>query len=377
METTTGLADDPAVVQRILDHIDRRTTDLGDGTWTEPVESYRSETRFAAELRLLRRHPAAFCPAAALSRPGSYVARDAAGTPVVAVRAGDGRVRAFRNACRHRGTQIATGMGCERALVCRYHGWTYELDGRLRHVSGAYGFPGLDKSAMGLVPLEAAEVEGVVFVTQDAPAIAALDALPALIPPRFRLLDVNERDVPANWKFVVEGFLEGYHIRSTHPETFYPLQYDNLNVVERFGRNNRIAFPFRAIERMRSVPPAQRTADGTLTYVYHLFPNGIVATFPGRVVMVALEPLALDRTRFVTYVLSDRDPSDARAGERLQQGLALVDAGALEDREVVCAVQRGLASGANEVFTFGRFEGAIVHFHRTLHAMLDAMGAST
>jgi len=373
MQTNLGLADDASVVQRILDHIDRKTTDLGDETWREPVANYRSPARFAAEIdQVLRRSPAAFCPSAALPEAGSWVARDSAGTPLLAVRGSDGRVRAFRNACRHRGMQLAAGAGCARSFVCPYHGWTYGLDGSLRHVPAEHGFPGLDKATHGLVPVAAREQQGIVFVTQDAApgADEALASLPPLIPASYRLQGASERDVPANWKIVVEGFLEGYHIRSTHPSTFYPIQYDNLNVVERFGRNNRVAFPYQAVEKLRGVAPEARHADGKLTYVYHLFPSSIVATFPGRIVLVALEALALDRTRFVTYVLSDRDPSDAPAGERLKRGGDLVDLGAAEDREIVCAIQRSLASGANQHFEFGRFEAAIVHFHRTLREAL-------
>jgi phenylpropionate dioxygenase-like ring-hydroxylating dioxygenase large terminal subunit len=366
------LADDATVVQRLLDHIDRRTTDLGDRTWREPVANYRSPSRFAAEREgVLRRLPVGFCPSAALPEPGAYVAREAAGTPLVAVRGADGRVRAFRNACRHRGTPVAEGAGCEKALVCRYHGWTYGLDGALRHVPDAHGFPGLDKAARGLVPVAAVEAEGVVFVTQDAPPLAAPGPLPALVPPRYRLLTSTEQELPTNWKVLAEGFLEGYHIRSTHPDTFFPLQYDNVNVVERFGPNNRIAFPFRAIEKLRAVPPAERSAEGRLTYVYHLFPNVMVATFPGRVFLVVLEPLAPDRTRLVTWVLTDRAPGDPRAQTALQRGAELVAAGALQDQQVACAIQRGLASGANEFFEFGLFEGAIVHFHATLTALLE------
>ncbi len=374
METMTQLADDPTVVQRILDHIDNKTTDLGNSTWREPVEHYRSEARFAAERDLvLRRYPVAFCPSVALPQAGSYVAHDAAGTPIVAVRGSDGEVRAFRNACRHRGTQLVDGAGCEKAFVCRYHGWTYGLDGRLRHVPHEHGFPGLDKSTRGLVPVEAAELHGIVFVTQDKPRVAdaCLDRLPPLIAPRYRLVGTNERDVPANWKILVEGFLEGYHIRSTHSETFYPVQFDNLNVVETFGRNNRVAYPYRAINKLRSVPPAARSADGTLTYVYHLFPNVMVATFPGRIFMIALEPLATDRTRFITYVLSDRDEHDVEAQAALKRGADLLDGGAAEDQEVACAIQRSLESGANEFFEFGLFEGAIGHFHRVLQAAID------
>lgn len=373
MQPTTPFADDPSVVQRLLDHIDRRTTDLAEACWREPVENYRSEARFAAERALLRRHAVAFCPSAALPAAGSFVARDAGGTPILAVRGSDGRVRAFRNACRHRGSQLVAGSGCQQAFTCRYHGWVYGLDGRLRHVPHEHGFPGLDQAARGLVPVETVEAQGLVFVTQEAPAgDARLDVLPPLIGDAWRLAYSGEFEIDANWKILVEGFLEGYHIRSTHPRTFYPLQYDNLNVVERCGDHSRIAFPYRAIEKQRELAPEARSADGKLTYVYHLFPNVMLATFPGRIILVAIEPLAIDRTRFVTYGLTDRPEGDAGAQAALERSADLVDAGSAEDREVACAIQRSLGSGANEFFEFGLFEGAIGHFHRTLQTALDA-----
>src|SRR5207247_1672228 len=257
----------------------------------------------AGRALVLRRVPTPFCPSAALPETGSFVARDAAGIPILAVRGNDGRVRAFRNACRHRGTQLVDGSGCEKAFVCPYHGWTYGLDGALRHVPDEDGFPGLEKSTRGLVPVETAETSGVVFVTQDAPG-ARLEALPPLIPSDRRLVATFARDVPANWKVVVEGFLEGYHIRSTHQQTFYPVQFDNLNVVETFGRNSRVTFPYRAINKLRAIPPEERSVEGKLTYVYHLFPNAIVATFPTFMAMVVLEPVAIDRTNIITYALT-------------------------------------------------------------------------
>ena len=369
------LADDQTVVQRLLDHIDNKTTDLSESSWREPVENYRSPARFAAEREMvLRRLPIPFCPSAALAEPGAYVARDAAETPILAVRGSDGEVRAFRNACRHRGTQLASGSGCEKAFVCPYHGWTYGLDGALRHVPHEHGFLGLDKSMRGLVPVACVERNGVVFVSQDTTQLvdAALGALPPLIAPEWKLLVAAEREVPTNWKIFVEGFLEGYHILATHPQTFYPLQFDNVNVIETFGRNSRIAFPYRAINKLRGVPPAERSVDGKLTYVYHFFPNAMMATFPANVFLVVVEPLAIDRSLVITYVMAKEGAartSEAPAGPK--RGLDLVNDGGAEDRAVACGVQRGLASGANEFLEFGRFEGAIGHFHKNLQALLD------
>ena len=236
-----GLLDDQAVVERIFRHIDNGTTDQGDREWHEPVENYHSGSRFAQELELLRRLPVPFCPSAALPEAGSYVARVAAGTPLVVVRDEEGRVRAFRNACRHRGMQVAEGTGCAKYFVCRYHGWAYTLDGRLRHVPHRAGFPDLEDATHGLVPVDVVEEHGLVFVTQDAPvgrgALTGLDHLPPLLTSDQHIFSAHETTSDVNWKLNAEANLEGLHIKTTHPETFFPYGYDNLNVVETFGNS--------------------------------------------------------------------------------------------------------------------------------------------
>src|SRR5437773_8042025 len=302
------LLDDQSVVQRIFDHIDHETTDVSEECWREPVAHYRSPERLDLERAfVLRRYPTPFCPSAALPEAGSYIAREAAGTPLLAVRGRDGAVRVFRNACRHRGTQLALGSGCAKAFACRYHGWTYALDGGLQHVPHEHGFPGLERARHGLVPVEAVERSGLVFVTQDGSHAGdtGLDDVSPLVPPHATLIESNEQETAANWKILVDSFLEGYHTRFTHRDTFYPVQYDNLTLVETFGRNHRITFPFRTIEKLRHIPPAERRIDGrVLTYVYHLFPNVAVITLPEHIRMLVYEPLAVDRTRVFGYTLS-------------------------------------------------------------------------
>jgi len=362
--------DDQSVAQRVLQHIANGTTDVGQEVWREPVVNYRSADRLSAEIeRVLRRSPTPFCPSAALPETGSYVARDAAGVPIVAVRGPDGKVRAFRNACRHRGMQVASGSGCARAFVCRYHGWTYNLEGRLRHIPHEEGFPGLDKDSHPLVPVTATERFGLVFVTQDEPASDgdALDGLDKLIAPDQRLFVTAEREFEVNWKILLESFIEGYHIKSTHPESFLPYGFDNLNVIDLFGRNSRVTYPFQRIKKLAKVPPQERRVEGLLTYVYHLFPNVLITVLSRHTNVVILEPLAIDRTRQITYTLTNGGGDDPAALAEAKRDAEFVGTtGAAEDRAVVQAIQRGLASGANDVFTFGHFESAIVHFHRML-----------
>ena len=365
---STSLADDPTVIARLLDHIDRKTTDLSEEVWLEPVEHYLSPQRFEAELRVMRALPTPFCPSAALPEAGSYVARTAALTPILAVRGNDGEVRAFRNACRHRGAQLVEGSGCNKAFTCRYHAWTYGRDGQLRGIPHEHGFPGLDRAEHGLVPIRTVERHGLVFVTQkgDGAEAAGENAMPDYFGRQWRMLSTVEQVFELNWKIFVDGLLEGYHIRSTHARTFYPRQYDNTNVVELFGRNTRVSYPYRVIEKLRHTPAEARRAAGVMTQLNHLFPNVSIATFPTHMTMAVVEPLAVDRTRLVTYFLSDRPDEEA-----IRKARDFVTAGTAEDRDMGLAIQRGLASGANQAFTFGLFEGGSRHFHRNLAAAME------
>jgi len=373
------LMNDQEIAARVLAHVRDATTDRSDEVWREPVANYRSPERLQREIEIvLRRTPTPFCPSAALPEKGSYVVRDAAGTPLLVVRGDDGRVRAFRNACRHRGTPLADGTGCASAFVCPYHGWTYRLDGSLKTVPHADGFPGLDFDAHGLVPVRADERLGLVFITQDetdtsasGDASAPWSGMPELVSPDQEILRAGGGEIPVNWKVYLEGFLEGYHIRPAHPKTFYPYGYDNLNVIERCGRNSRITFPFRRIEKLAAVPPAERRVDGLLTYVYHLFPNVLITVLSHHTNVVILDPLAVDRTHTILYTLANRGSgTDAEAAKR--DAAFVNDTGGAEDLALVLSIQRSIASQANEAFTFGEFEGLIAHFHRSMRAALEA-----
>ena len=192
-----------------------------------------------------------------------------------------------------------------------------------------------------------------------------------LLGPEQRLFATAERDFEVNWKILLEGFIEGYHIRSTHPESFPPYGFDNLNVIDLFGPNSRVTYPFQRIKKLAKVPSSQRRVEGLLTYVYHLFPNVLLTVLSRHTNLVVLKPLSLTRTRQFTYTLTNGGGDDPEALAEAKRDAQFVGTtGAEEDRAVVQAIQRGLGSGANEDLIFGRFESAIVHFHRTLTAAL-------
>jgi choline monooxygenase len=388
LPTKSVLADDVEIVRRVLAHIDAGTTDEGDAR-REPVENYLSPSRFADELRLLRAMPSVFVPAATIPNPGDHVERIAFGVPLFAVRGRDRRARVFRNACRHRGFALVEEPGCSRALVCRYHGWAYRLDGSLSHVPNAEAFPGLDASARGLVEVESHEADGLIVIgplDSDLGAQIPVDEALAtltdgaawrdkLVPAR-RFVYVESTPKAMNWKVLVEQFLEGYHIRSTHKETFFPVQYDDLNVVEKFGPNSRITFPYRNIERLRDRPESGWTTDARVTYVYQLFPNVMVATFPDLVLVIVVDPVDVDHSTLVVYTMVRPDVADTAAADspRNPAGAgSFIARGAVEDNQMSEGVQRGLHAGANEFVEFGRHESAIGHFHATLDERLAVM----
>lgn len=375
--TRASVAHDADVVRRILAHIDAGTTDEGDA-WREPVENYLDPYRFAEELAILRSYPSVYLPSAALPKPGDHVERVSFGVPLFAVRGRDGKARVFRNSCRHRGMALVEGPGCAQALVCRYHGWTYRLDGALSHVPHADAFPDLDMPARGLVEVDSREVDGLIVIGPlDAPSPHAESAMSALadgspwrdkLVHSTRLVAVRPALRAMNWKVLVEQFLEGYHIRTTHKDTFYPIQYDDLNVVEPFGPNTRITFPFRNIERLRGRPESTWEVGHRVTYVYHLFPNVMVATFPNQVLVITIDPIDIDHTTVTIYAMVTPEVMQraAKDPETSQDARNLLNEGGIEDNEMSEGVQLGLHAGANTFVEFGTHESAIGHFHATL-----------
>jgi len=368
------LLNDQEVIERIFSHIDKSTTDLGDTVWREPVDHYQSQQRFDAEIALLKRLPVPYCPSVALPEKGSFIARKAAGTPLVVVRGVDDRVRAFINACRHRGMQVANGSGCARSFVCPYHAWTYNLEGTLKKIPGQEGFPDVNPAEHGLVEVSAMEQGGIVYVMQEGQITPEmLENSLDYFTPEQEMFDQGNLTDEANWKLLTETLMEGYHIKSLHKDTFYPYGLDNITLVENFGSNSRVIFPFRRIEKLREIAPKERRIDGFVTSVYLLFPNASVAVLSKHTSLVIIEPLSPTQSQWVVYRMINRETEGQKitVDEAKRDAVFVNESGQDQDREAACAIQESVGSNANSHFTFGHFEKAIVNFHQSLARHLD------
>ena len=371
---TSLLLDDSQIIDRIFSHIDNKTTDLGSEVWREPVKNYVDQERFDREIKLLRSLPVPFCPSSALPNKGSYVSRIAAGTPILVTRDEENNVNAFINACRHRGMQVASGSGCKKSFICPYHGWTYGLKGENRNIPGSDGFPGVDPLEHGLKQVNAVEKGGIVYVCQDGEIHKKfLDEALDYFTDEQALINQSEIEDQANWKILHETLLEGYHIKTLHKDTFFPYGLDNINVVENYGQNSRVIFPFRRIEKLRDVDPGSRVIDGTITSVYSLFPNASISVLSKHSNLVILEPISPSRSKWVIYTLINKSNKKGKLSKEdaMRDAKFVGNTGQDEDREAARAIQETLSTKANDHLTFGCFEKAIVNFHTHLAKYLD------
>jgi choline monooxygenase len=188
--------------------------------YRDPATYERERTHIFAHAWLMIAHESQ------LPEPGDTFAATAAGYPLLIVRGEDGKLRGFHNVCRHRAGPLAEdGAGhCDRALVCRYHGWRYALGGRLAAARDFGPASDFDPRDYGLHALSCEAWRGFVFVNM------ALDAAPldhALRPlaertagmplETFRFAKQTRHEIRCNWKTYVENYLEGYHIPLVHP----------------------------------------------------------------------------------------------------------------------------------------------------------------
>src|SRR5436190_3658101 len=158
-----------------------------------------------------------------VAAPGSFLAADAGGIPILVARDREGTLRAFLNVCRHRGTTLAEGAGRRETIQCPYHAWTYDLDGSLRSAPrlDELSSDELDETELSLAPAAVDTWGPFLFVNPDAradPLADTLGELPSQLDPAGLQFHSRERfELEANWKVAIENFLECYHCPTAHP----------------------------------------------------------------------------------------------------------------------------------------------------------------
>jgi len=317
-----------------------------------------------------------------LARPGDFVPATILDEPLVITHGTDGVLRGFYNVCRHRAGQVALSKGNRKSLQCRYHGWTYGLDGSLRACPEMEETEEFLKEDFGLVPVRVERWGPFVFASLD-PAAPALNEVMGDVPAvvaragfdveRMRLVERREYLVECNWKVYVDNYLEGYHLPIAHPGLFRELDYDAYR-VETFRYYSKQYAPIRELkpgEELGRDRRFVRTADGEEDALYYwLFPNTMFNIYPDNMSSNVILPVGVDRTLTI-FEWFFAEPGSGTGWESMQQGIAFSDEIQQEDIVLCEQVQRGLRSRA---YDSGRFsakrENGVYHFQQLVREFL-------
>lgn len=304
-----------------------------------------------------------------LRETGDHVIADFAGLPVVAVRGGDGQIRVFHNVCRHRAGPLAQCDGlAAKSLRCRYHGWTYTLEGVLRAAPEMGTAPDFDMSRITLPQLAVRVWQGLVFAAVDEANAPAFDAFVEGIDQRLGPDRHLERyghhhrigyDVACNWKVYVDNYLEGYHVPHIHPGLNKLLDYRTyITQTARW-----YSYQFSPLESSEGL-----YGSGDALY-YWLWPNTMLNILPGRLQTNRVVPIGVDRCRVEFDFYYTLDETEEAAARRLADH-AFSDEVQFEDLTICEDVQRGLSSGSYEPGRLNPLrENALHHFHELLREM--------
>ena len=300
------------------------------------------------------------CRADEVAAPGAYVAGCVAGLPWLVVRGADGVLRAFHNSCRHKGREVVVGRGvAPELLVCGYHAWSYAHDGRLRSAPRVAGIEGFDREAFSLAPMGVHAWGPWVFVHCDpAAAPPRRDELDGRLAARgwdrYRHVASRAFTVAANWKVVVDNYLDGgYHVPHMHPSLDAQLDMASYTTA---------LFEDHSIQHVRGA--AERVGPGA-DYAW-IYPSFMINAYGRCIDTNSIVPLAHDRCeiRYDWFFVDGDGDAASMAQSAVTQA---------EDTAICESVQIGLGSPSYDRGRYApRVEQGEHHFHRLLAAAYAA-----
>ena len=368
-ETEIGL------IEELLGLREAKSHYLDDEIEFNSVDQYQSEAIFQRERdQMFARLPAVAAHVSELPNPGDFVKREIAGRSILVTRDAQGEVHAFLNICRHRGTQLVDDeSGCKHRFTCPYHAWSYANTGELVSVPHMdTGFPDLDKAQYSLKSLQCEERFGFIWVIATPDVSFDFDTYYAPIAAEAEGLDLanmaiahEEKKVHnSNWKVLVEGGIESYHFKVAHRKTIGPYFEDNLSSYQMLGDHMRSVLMRSSMHVLRDQPTDQWRLRDHANIIYTFFPTTQLLVQKDHVVWINSRPVSAGQTELRLATLAPK----SRLGEEAywEKNHQITSTTLNEDFVIGESIQNGFASGANDVITFGRFEGALPEFNRTI-----------
>jgi nitrite reductase/ring-hydroxylating ferredoxin subunit len=349
---------------------------------TVPAANYIDPARYQAELKAVWKGvPVIAAPSTLLAEAKSYHQVTIAGMPVLLTRNKAGVVKAFANVCRHRGMKLCTSTRTESGsrIVCPYHAWTYDLDGKLIGLPRSETFPDLPKSELGLLELPSCEAGGLIWVGLDPEKnydFSTVDGelaedLSALGLHTAYLYDYTTFPVKANWKLVMDSMLDSYHVTRLHRNSLAQFSVDSENQIDRIGPHIRNAAHRSNFER-KLITRKHDELRWIMVFSYIGFPNGIIVVSPHYTSLGIVRPIAVDECAVDYYLLAREKPTTQKAETRLRRSLELMTrVFGEEDYWAAAMCYEGLASGTLKEVQLGGMEVQIRMFQNAVTDCLE------
>lgn len=370
------------IIQTVLEYAESGTTQMEPDIMLSPVSHYNNPERLEQEVdTLFRKFPIIVGHTEQIKEPGQYLTHNDSGTPMLITRNRAGGVKAFVNVCRHRGARVVNEpCGKANTFACPYHGWTYDLDGKLRGMRQPQGFPELDKSTQGLVELPAFERFGLIWV-QPSPTDEHIDIGAWLAPMAEQLgsLDLESHTVfrqwslhrDMHWRIALEGFLETYHFCSAHKNTACSAYLDNQSPFFNKYPHIRNAVPLSKIVKLKDQARATWDYRSNFMTQNYLFPCNFVQVMTDHVYIHSIIPTGPSTCVFKCLMLIPESAETEKAQKYWDSNYNVVRTVFDEDFVIGEGIQQGFTTAANTHFTFGRYEAGLQMAKKAIDDAVD------
>jgi phenylpropionate dioxygenase-like ring-hydroxylating dioxygenase large terminal subunit len=360
---------------------------------TFPPRAYTDPAHYEFEVdRILKREWLSVGHVSQIPKPGDFFNLDLLSEPMVVVRGKDDVVRVLSRVCPHRGMDVnptefgRPAKGNTRFLICPYHFWSYDLDGRCKGAPEMQKAAGFSRKGIGLSAFRSEIWNGFIFVTfaQDIPPAAQSyknmgDKLAEFQLDHLEVVAELEWDCGFNWKVIVENFAECYHHLGAHLKTFEPLfpartcwsdeEHESFTVahlplVQRLAEDVRTGTSdLRSFIDIPTVPMEHRVQ----WYVYVGYPTFLLFAAPDRVFWYRVLPDGPQRVKLLTTLMVMPEAKQMPDyDQRLTAEIELLKTFHTEDMEVCVAVQKGMNSSTFRGGRLSHLEVPIWHIQRYL-----------
>ena len=368
------------LLERIIGFQNSGSDPMADAVMTQPADRYVRADHFQREQSVLFSSlPLVVGASDDVRSPGDFFADDLSGRPLLIVRGDDGVLRGFHNSCGHRGASVESrDTGCSRRFTCPYHAWSYDNLGVLVSIPNDDGFADLDRSTRSLVELPVEERHGLVWAVPNAGPNETIDVGSFLGEMDAELAEFamheyhhDRTDVLRerfNWKQVVDGFLETYHLRFLHRDTIGPYIKSNFALFDSDGQHGRMIGLRDSFDTMRNEPAESQDFLPHVAIIYLIFPNTVLvwqgdhfevwSSFPDGDASAVVARASL---------LAPPDKTGPSHDARWDRNWKiLMDTVLNEDFVVARTIHRNNLAGTRGSAVFGRQEAALQHFHAEL-----------